>query len=135
MQRSVYDAAVVAFQLGGKRARANVPDANPAVVTCRDHMLAVAATGCRREPERLLSGAMLPDETTIVVGQGGRAMTEMGSGLDLFVRDNSEVELKETGVDLVKGEIWAEMPSSDDRLGQISVGGVTISASGAPMPK
>jgi hypothetical protein len=85
--------------------------------------------GGHRSP--LGTGAMLPADAVVQVGNGGRALLTLDSGAGVFLRAGTVVALDAGGVELRSGELWASVPRSEGDLGRFAVGDVHVSASGA----
>lgn len=65
--------------------------------------------------ERLITGAMLPEEALVRVGAGGRALLRLSSGAGVYLRDDTEISLNGDSLRLQKGELWADVPSSSSQ--------------------
>jgi len=90
-----------------------------------------AAASGEANRQRLITGAMLPEEATIEVGAGGRCLLRLGTGTGVFFRGGSKAELRGASFSLLAGEVWADVPDGEQELGRFGAGDVVIVASGA----
>lgn len=81
--------------------------------------------------KRLITGAMLPHRSTLNVGDGGRALIRLGTGTSVFLRSGTEATIDGDSFSLSKGEIWADIPAGNEKIGRFQAGDVTISAADA----
>jgi len=81
--------------------------------------------------QRLITGAMLPEEARLSVGDGARALIRLGSGTGAFLRGGTEATVSGGSISLSKGELWTDVPADERELGHFEAGDVTVSASGA----
>ncbi|MCU0663324.1 MAG: VWA domain-containing protein [Myxococcota bacterium] len=81
--------------------------------------------------ERMITGAMLPGEAELLAMEGGRALLRLSSGTAVFLRGGSKVRLKGEALELLQGELWADVPSGEDEMARISAGSASVSAAGA----
>ncbi len=81
--------------------------------------------------ERLITGAMLPSDASVSVGEGGRALLRLGTGTGTFLRGGSDIAISGGSVDLKKGELWADVPAAERDTGRFTAGKVTVTASDA----
>jgi tetratricopeptide (TPR) repeat protein/Mg-chelatase subunit ChlD len=81
--------------------------------------------------ERMITGAMLPEESELVVAQGGRALLRLSSGTAVFLRGGSKVRLQGAALELEQGEMWADVPAGEGEMSRISALGTSVSASDA----
>jgi len=81
--------------------------------------------------DRLITGMMLPEDSRISVGEGGRALVRLSSGAGIFLRAGTEVVLSGGSFRVIEGEIWADVPDDDGELGRFDAGEVSVTASGA----
>ena len=78
-----------------------------------------------------VSGTALLANAKLSTGKGARALVRLPDGSSLFMRDDSEVKLGASAVDLEKGEYWLDAPPNDRKPMAHKVGGVTVSAADA----
>ncbi len=83
------------------------------------------------EKKRLITGAMLPEEAGISLGDGARALVRLGDGTGVFMRGGTEILIKDDSVTLKSGELWADVPADEENLRRFVVSNTTITASGA----
>jgi len=81
--------------------------------------------------ERLITGAMLPEQAAIEVGAGARALIRLGSGTGAFFRGGSKALVEGGSISLDAGEMWTDVPADERELGTFKAGDVTVTASGA----
>ncbi|MFO8072478.1 MAG: VIT domain-containing protein [Polyangia bacterium] len=81
--------------------------------------------------ERLVSGAMLPENAELELGEGARALIKLGSGAAIFLRGGSRALVSCDAVELKAGELWAELPRDEENLGHIAAGEATVTAAGS----
>jgi Flp pilus assembly protein TadD len=81
--------------------------------------------------ERLITGAMLPHEARLILGDGARALVRLGNGTGTFLRGGTEIAIGDEAIVLQKGELWADVPADERDLGRFVAGDVTVTASGA----
>jgi len=81
--------------------------------------------------ERLITGAMLPQEARLTLDQGARALVRLGNGTAVFLRGGSEIDIAPDAIALGKGELWADVPADERDLGRFVAGEVHVTASGA----
>ena len=95
------------------------------------------------EKGTVVSGLPLPDGVTLTTGKGARALVRLSDGSALFLRGDSDVTLRRTGVELAKGEVWLDAPASErgglvHKLGDVSVSaadaGLSLRREGADVP-
>lgn len=81
---------------------------------------------------RLITGAMLEDNSSLTVGAGGRALIRLNSGIKVFLRENTVVQLAGDGLTLTSGELWADIPSAGaGDMAALKAGVVTVTAEDA----
>jgi tetratricopeptide (TPR) repeat protein len=79
----------------------------------------------------VISGLPLPEDGRITTGKGARALVRLSDGSALFLRGDSDVTLRRTGIELKTGEVWLDAPASErGGLGH-KLGKVTVSAAEA----
>ena len=83
------------------------------------------------QKKRLITGAMLPEEAGISLGEGARALVRLGDGTGVFMRGGTEILIKNDSVTLEKGELWADVPVDEEDLRRFVASNATITASGA----
>ncbi len=81
--------------------------------------------------QRLVSGAMLPEDAAIELGRGARALIKLGSGAAIFLRGGSRAIVSSDAVELKAGELWADLPRDEENLGHIEAGDATVTAAGS----
>ncbi|MCP4678589.1 MAG: AgmX/PglI C-terminal domain-containing protein [Deltaproteobacteria bacterium] len=81
--------------------------------------------------ERLITGAMLPADASVSVGEGGRALLRLGTGTGTFLRGGSDITISGGSIDLKQGELWADVPAAERDIGRFKAGRVTVTASDA----
>jgi len=81
--------------------------------------------------ERLITGAMLPQEAKLTLGDGARALVRLGNGTAVFLRGGTEIAIAKEAITLGKGELWADVPADERDLGRFVAGDTTVTASGA----
>ncbi len=80
------------------------------------------------EKERLITGAMLPEEASIEVGTGSRAIVRLGTGTGVFFRGGAKVRLRDNLLELLSGEIWVDVPHGEGAMSRFKAGEVSVTA-------
>jgi Ca-activated chloride channel homolog len=78
------------------------------------------------ESGTVISGLPLPDGAELTTGKGARALVRLSDGSALFLRGDTALALRRTGVELSRGEVWLDAPASErgglvHKLGDVSV--------------
>jgi len=78
------------------------------------------------ETGTVISGLPLPDGVELATGKGARALVRLSDGSAVFLRGDTALGLKRTGIDLTRGELWLDAPASErgglvHKLGDVSV--------------
>ena len=55
--------------------------------------------------ERLITGAMLPQEAVLTLGEGARALVRMGNGTAVFLRGGTVIEIAEEAITLSQEDV------------------------------
>ena len=79
----------------------------------------------------LITGAMLAENATLAVDRGGRALVRLSNGTRALLRGGSAARLGGNGIQLKKGELWADVPDDEESLATFKAGDATVSASDA----
>ncbi len=83
------------------------------------------------ESGTVISGLPLPEGAELTTGQGARALVRLSDGSAVFLRGDTALTLRPTGIELGRGEIWLDAPASE-RGGLVhKLGEVTVSAADA----
>jgi Flp pilus assembly protein TadD len=83
------------------------------------------------ERRRLITGAMLPEEAAIEVGDGARALLRLDSGAGVFLRGGSRAAITAEKLELLEGELWADVPAGEQQLARFDGAGVQVTAADA----
>ncbi len=81
--------------------------------------------------ERLITGAMLAEEATLSVDEGGRALIRLASGAGTFLRGGTDIAIGGETITLKNGELWVDVPEGEEEMARFKAGDVTVSASDA----
>lgn len=79
----------------------------------------------------VISGIPLPTGAELATGKGARALVRLSDGSAIFLRNETQIALKPTGIDLAQGEVWLDAPPSEKGGLVHRLGDVTLSATEA----
>ncbi len=85
--------------------------------------------GKGEDRQRLITGAMLPQDAGISLGKGARALIRLGSGTGVFLRGGTVADISGEEIALRAGEIWADVPKDEEDMAVFRVGDITVTAS------
>jgi hypothetical protein len=83
-----------------------------------------------KSTHRLITGALLEEKATVEVAAGGRALISLNSGMRVFLKEKTTVDIEKGVLTLKTGELWAEIPSSEEPA-SLKTASVTVSAEDA----
>lgn len=81
--------------------------------------------------QRLITGAMLPANASLSLGEGARALVRLGNGTGIFLRGGTKIAISDQAVNIVEGELWADVPADDRELGRFTAEKVEVTAADA----
>jgi tetratricopeptide (TPR) repeat protein/Mg-chelatase subunit ChlD len=81
--------------------------------------------------ERLITGAMLPEQASLELAPGARALVRMGNGTALFLKGGTGLAIERDVVTVASGEVWVDVPADERDLGRFVAGTTTVTAAGA----
>jgi Ca-activated chloride channel family protein len=79
----------------------------------------------------VISGIPLPTGAELATGKGARALVRLSDGSAIFLRHETQIALKPTGIELAQGEVWLDAPPSEKGGLVHRLGDVTLSATEA----
>ena len=131
-RRAALSIGALLFVALGLRGLIASPPTVARVVEARLELAAGAVTlGTEKDSRSAITGAVLPIGAELVTAAGARAMARLSDGSALFLRDSTRIQLDETGIRLLEGEIFVEATGAGAEPARHSFGDAVLTGNNA----